>query len=54
MTSKTKQKKTASFNALVKAINEGIESGTVENFNPHKHLEFLKNQKGNIHTKVSF
>lgn len=53
MTSKTKQKKMALFNALKRAINEGIESDTVENFNPHKHLEFLKNQKRNIHTKVS-
>lgn len=53
MTSKTKLKKTELFNALKSAINEGIESGTVENFNPHKHLEFLKNQKRNIITKVS-
>jgi len=53
MTSKTKLKKTELFDALKSTINEGIESGLVKNFNPHKHLEFLKNQKRNIHTKVS-
>ena len=53
MTSKTKRKKTASFNALKIAINEGIESGIAENFNPINHLEFLKSKKRNIHTKVS-
>ena len=26
-------------------INEGIESGIDKNFNPKKHLEFLKSQK---------
>jgi hypothetical protein len=53
MTSKTKQKKMASFNALVKAINEGIESGLVKNFNPNVHLMSLKAKKRNIITKVS-
>jgi len=33
--------------ALKIAINEGIESGIVENFNPTNHLEFLKSQKRN-------
>ncbi len=32
---------------LKKAIREGIESGTAENFNPKKHLEFLKAKKQN-------
>ena len=34
--------------ALKKAINEGIESGIVKDFNPKKHLEFLKEQKRNV------
>lgn len=33
--------------ALKIAINEGIESGIAENFNPTNHLEFLKFQKRN-------
>jgi len=33
--------------ALKKAINEGIESGFAENFNPEKHLESLKAKKRN-------
>ena len=34
--------------ALKKAIREGIDSGTSENFNPKKHLELLKaNRKKN-------
>lgn len=33
--------------ALKKAINEGIESGIAENFNPKQHLEFLKANKRN-------
>jgi len=33
--------------ALKIAINEGIESGIAENFNPTNHLEFLKSQKRN-------
>lgn len=33
--------------ALKKAINEGIESGTAENFDPKKHLESLKATKRN-------
>ena len=33
--------------ALRKAINEGIESGFAENFDPKKHLEFLKAKKKN-------
>jgi len=33
--------------ALKIAINEGIESGIVENFNPTNHLEFMKSQKRN-------
>jgi antitoxin ParD1/3/4 len=33
--------------ALKKAINEGIESGIAENFDPKKHLEFLKAEKIN-------
>ena len=31
--------------ALRKAINEGIESGRAENFDPKKHLAFLKAKK---------
>ena len=34
--------------ALKIAINEGIESGIAENFNPNNHLEFLKSQKRNV------
>jgi len=34
--------------ALKIAINEGIESGIAENFNPINHLEFLKSQKRNF------
>jgi len=30
---------------LQKAINEGIESGFVKNFNPEKHLEKLKSAR---------
>lgn len=33
--------------ALKKAINEGIESGIAENFNPKQHLESLKAKKRN-------
>jgi antitoxin ParD1/3/4 len=33
--------------ALKKAINEGIESGVAENFNPKQHLESLKVKKRN-------
>lgn len=33
--------------ALRKAINEGIESGIAENFDPKKHLESLKAKKRN-------
>lgn len=33
--------------ALKKAINDGIESGIAENFNPKQHLEFLKAKKRN-------
>lgn len=33
---------------LKKAINEGIESGIAENFNPKKHLELLKAKKINV------
>jgi antitoxin ParD1/3/4 len=33
--------------ALKKAINEGIESGIAENFNPKQHLESLKTKKRN-------
>jgi antitoxin ParD1/3/4 len=32
---------------LKKTINEGIESGIAENFNPKKHLELLKAKKRN-------
>ena len=31
--------------ALKQAINEGIESGIAENFNPQQHLELLKASK---------
>ncbi|RTZ00825.1 type II toxin-antitoxin system ParD family antitoxin [Flavobacterium franklandianum] len=31
--------------ALKKAINDGIESGIAENFNPKQHLESLKTKK---------
>jgi hypothetical protein len=53
MTSKTKLKKTELFDALKSAINEGIESGLVKNFNPNVHLMSLKAKKRNIITKVS-
>jgi antitoxin ParD1/3/4 len=33
--------------ALKKAISEGVESGTVEDFDPKKHLESLKAKKRN-------
>ncbi|MHB1146078.1 MAG: type II toxin-antitoxin system ParD family antitoxin [Lutibacter sp.] len=33
--------------ALKKAINEGIESGIAQNFNPKQHLESLKAKKRN-------
>lgn len=33
--------------ALKKAINEGIESGIAESFNPKQHLESLKAKKRN-------
>jgi antitoxin ParD1/3/4 len=33
---------------LKKAINEGMESGIAENYNPKKHLELLKAQKRNV------
>jgi len=33
---------------LKKAINEGIESGIAENFNPKIHLELLKAEKRNV------
>ena len=33
---------------LKKAINEGIESGIAENFNPKRHLELLKAEKRNV------
>ena len=33
--------------ALKLAIKEGLESGIVENFDPQKHLEFLKSRKRN-------
>ena len=32
---------------LKNAMNEGIESGIAENFNPDKHLELLKAKKRN-------
>lgn len=34
--------------ALKKAIDEGIESGIAENFNPKQHLETLKAKKRNV------
>lgn len=33
--------------ALKKAINEGIESGIAENFDPKQHLNFLKAKRRN-------
>lgn len=33
--------------ALKKAINDGIESGIAEDFNPKQHLKMLKAQKRN-------
>ncbi|MFK6999858.1 type II toxin-antitoxin system ParD family antitoxin [Flavobacterium oreochromis] len=33
--------------ALKKAINEGIESGIIKDFNPKEHLETLKARKRN-------
>ena len=33
---------------LKNAIKEGNESGIAENFNPKKHLESLKAEKGNV------
>jgi antitoxin ParD1/3/4 len=30
---------------LRKAINDGIDSGVAKDFNPKKHLAFLKNRK---------
>lgn len=33
--------------AIKKAINDGIESGIAENFNPKNHLESLKAKKKN-------
>jgi len=33
--------------ALKNAITKGIESGIAEDFNPAKHLEFLKTEKAN-------
>lgn len=33
--------------ALKKAINEGIESGIAENFDPKQHLELLKAKRRN-------
>jgi antitoxin ParD1/3/4 len=33
---------------LKNAIKEGIESGIAENFNPRKHLEYLKAEKRNV------
>ena len=33
--------------ALKKAINEGIESGIAENFEPKQHLDFLKSKRRN-------
>ncbi len=53
MTSKTKQKKRELFDALKSAINEGIESGLVKNFNPNVHLIPLKAKKTNTINKVS-
>lgn len=34
--------------ALKKAINDGIESGIAENFNPKQHLESLKSKKRDV------
>jgi antitoxin ParD1/3/4 len=34
--------------ALKKAINDGIESGIAENFNPTQHLESLKAKKRDV------
>jgi len=34
--------------ALKKAINDGIESGIAENFNPKQHLESLKVKKRDV------
>lgn len=34
--------------ALKKAIDEGVESGIAENFNPKEHLESLKAKKRNV------
>ncbi|MEI6433499.1 MAG: type II toxin-antitoxin system ParD family antitoxin [Bacteroidota bacterium] len=34
--------------ALKKAINEGIDSGIAENFNPKQHLESLKTKKRDV------
>lgn len=34
--------------ALKKAINDGIESGITENFNPKQHLESLKAKKRDV------
>lgn len=34
--------------ALKKAINDGIESGIAENFNPKQHLESLKAKKRDV------
>ena len=34
--------------ALKKAINDGIESGISENFNPKQHLESLKAKKRDV------
>ena len=45
MTLRTKLKKTELFDALKSAINEGIESGLVKNFNPNLHLMSLKAKK---------
>ncbi len=33
--------------ALKAAINEGVESGVAENFNPHEHLKALKAARAN-------
>lgn len=33
--------------ALQKAIKEGLDSGIVEDFDPAKHLQYLKSQKQN-------
>lgn len=34
--------------ALKKALNDGIESGIAENFNPKHHLESLKTKKRDV------